>query len=135
MDAFNGKGRFSSFRRLKPLDRSIRNFEKITTVLTSCYKPAFITIAPRGSSAQYGEVAKISFASFFSLLVTSVLRNALNGVGTTFTLQRRTYSFPSLPPSLPPPPSLPLSPPLPSPPCLLFPLMASASDPKNFFGN
>jgi hypothetical protein len=39
--------------------------------------PTFITIAPRGSSAQYGEVAHFLFASFFSLLGTSVLRNAL----------------------------------------------------------
>jgi hypothetical protein len=69
MEAFNGKGRFSRVRRLKTLDRSIPNFEQITTVLTSCYKPTFITIAPRSSSAQYGEVAQIFlFASFFHFL-------------------------------------------------------------------
>jgi hypothetical protein len=52
----------------KPLDRSIPNFELITAILTSCYKPTFITIAPRGSSAQYGEIVQILFTSIFHFL-------------------------------------------------------------------
>jgi hypothetical protein len=73
-----GKGDFRGSADWKPLDRSTPNFEPITTVLTSCYKPTFITIAPRGSSAQYGEVAHFSVPQFFffSLLVTTLLRNA-----------------------------------------------------------
>jgi hypothetical protein len=60
-----GKADFRGSADKKPLDRSISNFEHITAVLTSCYKPIFITIAPRGSSAQYGEVAHFLFASCF----------------------------------------------------------------------
>jgi hypothetical protein len=52
-----GKADFRGSTDSKPLDRSTPNFEHMTVVLTSCYKPTFITIAPRGSSAQYGEVA------------------------------------------------------------------------------
>jgi hypothetical protein len=59
------------------LNRSISNFELITTVLTSCYKPTFITLALRGFSAQYSEVAGFCLpVFFFSLLVTTLLRNA-----------------------------------------------------------
>jgi hypothetical protein len=60
-----GKAAFQGSADSKPLDRSTPNFEQMTTVLTSCYKPTFITFAPRGSSAQYGEVAHFLFASFF----------------------------------------------------------------------
>jgi hypothetical protein len=71
-----GMADFQGSADCKPLDRSTPTFESITAVLTSCYIPTFITFAPKGSSAQYGEVAHNLFASFISLLVTSLLRNA-----------------------------------------------------------
>jgi hypothetical protein len=60
-----GKADFPGSADPKSLDRSTPNFEQMTTVLSSCYKPTFITIAPRGSSAQYGEVAQILQPQFF----------------------------------------------------------------------
>jgi hypothetical protein len=52
--------------RLKTFDQSIPNYEQITIVLISWYKPTFITFASKGSSAQYGEVAIFLFDRFFS---------------------------------------------------------------------
>jgi hypothetical protein len=49
----------------KPLNRSIPNFEQITTVLISCYEPTFTTITTRASSTQYGEVADLIGEKFF----------------------------------------------------------------------
>jgi hypothetical protein len=78
-----GKAVFPWSADSKPFDRSTPNFEKITTVLTSCYQPIFITFASRGLSAQNDEVATFMFTSFFvfsfffSLLVTILLRKAL----------------------------------------------------------
>jgi hypothetical protein len=63
-----GKADFQGSADSKILDQSTPNFEKSTAVQTSCYKPTFIIFAPRGSSAQYGEVAQILFPSFFAFL-------------------------------------------------------------------
>jgi hypothetical protein len=49
----------------KPFVQSIPNFDKITNVLTSCYKPTLITIAPRGSSAQYGDCSLFVYQFFY----------------------------------------------------------------------
>jgi hypothetical protein len=73
-----------------PLDPLIPNFEKIATVPTSCYKPTFMTIAPRGSSAQYGEVAHFLLASFF---FTSCHVPSLECAGRFQCLLPQTTSF------------------------------------------
>jgi hypothetical protein len=59
------KAVFEGLPTENPLTDLIPNFEKIIAVLISCYKPTFITIAPRGSSAQYGEVAHFLVYQFF----------------------------------------------------------------------
>jgi hypothetical protein len=61
-----GKRDFQGSADSKPLNRTTPNFGHMTTVLTSCYKSTFITIAPRGSSAQYGEVAHFVTPVFFT---------------------------------------------------------------------
>jgi hypothetical protein len=65
MQARNGEGRLSKGPLTEsPLTDQYKNFEQTTVVLTSCYKPTFITIAARGSSAQYGEVAVFFVCQF-----------------------------------------------------------------------
>jgi hypothetical protein len=61
-----GKADFRESADRKPLVRLLPKFEQITTALTSCYKPTFITIAPRSSSAQHGEVAVFFSSQFLS---------------------------------------------------------------------
>jgi hypothetical protein len=73
-----GKADFQGSADSKPLDRSTQNLEPITTVLTSCYIPTLIIIAPRvrlPNMVKLHILCNPSF-SFFSLLVTSHLRNA-----------------------------------------------------------
>jgi hypothetical protein len=44
------------------------HFERITAILTSYYEPTFITIATRGSSAEYGVVEGLFVRQFVSFL-------------------------------------------------------------------
>jgi hypothetical protein len=80
----------------KPLDRSTPNFEKITTVLSSCYKPCFITIASRGSSAQYGEVAVASFFHFLLRLSSGTRRSIFHAYASNDVVCDKEVPFASL---------------------------------------
>jgi hypothetical protein len=72
-----GKAVYQGSADLNSLNRPIPNFEQITAVLTSCYRPTFTTIALKGSLAKYGEAAVLLFASiFFTFCHNPLLKGA-----------------------------------------------------------